>query len=44
MDKTKTFRFNNLNNFKKKFRKIEPKLKDKKIKFELNLIDFFWHY
>lgn len=41
MDKTKTFRFNNLNNFKKKFRKIEPKLKDKKIKFELNLIDFF---
>ena len=41
MDKTKTVRFSNLNNFRKKFRKIEPKIKNKKVKFELNFLDFY---
>ena len=40
MDKTKTFTFTNINNFNKKFKKIESKIKDKEIRFTLNFIDF----
>lgn len=39
MDKTKTFTFTNVNNFKKKFKKIESKIKDKETRITLNFID-----
>lgn len=39
MEKSKTFTFSNENNFKKKFKKIESKIKDKETRITLNFID-----
>lgn len=39
MDKTKIFTFSNVNNFKKKFKKIESKIKGKKTRITLNFIE-----